>query len=406
MISYNEALQKVLSFDPKQESVEVHIIESLGKILAQDVNSQDDIPAFNNSAMDGYAVRAVDIIGADKNYPVRLELLKDVLPAGKILDLKLAPGSAVQIMTGALLPDGCDCVVPKEDCLKEGSSVLIFKEYKSGDNIRLKGEDIKAGQTVLKRGKKIYPADIGVMASLGIENVFIYRPPVVGIIATGDELIPISQKLEAGKVRDSNSFSLASQVLESGASYKMYGIIKDDKMLIKENILKALSQCDILLLSGGISVGDYDFAKEVLGEIGAEFVFWKVNQRPGKPLAFLTYKNKFIFGLPGNPVSVMVCFELYVRPLIKKIMGEPNLFRKKIIAKAAEDYKHKQGRTDFVRVKLEKIGSDLFFRLTGMQGSGILTSMSEADGIAEFPDDTGKIIKGSEVKVYILKDIW
>lgn len=406
MISYNEALQKVLSFDPKQESVEVHIIESLGKILAQDINSQDDIPAFNNSAMDGYAVRAVDIIGADKNYPVRLELLKDVLPAGKILDLKLVPGSAVQIMTGALLPDGCDCVVPKEDCLKEGSSVLIFKEYKSGDNIRLKGEDIKAGQTVLKRGKKIYPADIGVMASLGIENVFIYKPPVVGIIATGDELIPISQKLEAGKVRDSNSFSLASQVLESGASYKMYGIIKDDKMLIKENILKALSQCDILLLSGGISVGDYDFAKEVLGEIGAEFVFWKVNQRPGKPLAFLTYKNKFIFGLPGNPVSVMVCFELYVRPLIKKIMGEPNLFRKKIIAKAAEDYKHKQGRTDFVRVKLEKIGSDLFFRLTGMQGSGILTSMSEADGIAEFPDDTGEIIKGSEVKVYILKDIW
>ncbi len=404
MLSVRDAIDKVLSFNVNLNKIKVPIIESLAKILAEDVIANQDIPMFDNSAMDGFAVKAIDIIGADKNYPIKLKLIKEDLPAGKIPAFTLDLGNAVQIMTGAPLPSGCDCVVPKEDTLKEGENVLIFKEYKTGDNIRQKGEDIKEGQIVLKSGKKIFPADIGVMASLGIENILIYKPPTVGILPTGDEIIPINQPLTIGKVRDSNSYSLSAQIKESGAYFIRYDIAKDEKSLIKNKVLLGLKECDILLLTGGVSVGEYDYVKEILNEIGAEFVFWKVNQRPGKPIAFLTYKDKFIFALPGNPVSVMVCFELYVRPLIKKFMGEKNLFKARIKAKAYSDYKHKEGRTDFVRVKLEKVGNELYFQPTGLQGSGILTSMANADGLAIFAEEASVIKKDDVVEVILLKE--
>ncbi|MBE3089980.1 MAG: molybdopterin molybdotransferase MoeA, partial [Actinobacteria bacterium] len=229
-------------------------------------------------------------------------------------------------------------------------------------------------------------------------------PPTVGILATGSELVEIHEKLEIGKVRDSNSYSLSAQIKEAGACSKRYGIIRDDKEILKKKIRETLSDCDILLLTGGVSVGDYDFVKEILGELDAEFVFWRVNQRPGKPMAFLTYKDKFIFAIPGNPVSAMVCFELYVRPLIKKIMGDKKLFRDTITARASSDFKHREGRTDFIRVKIEKVEDDTYFKSTGMQGSGILMSMSEADGLAVFPEEIGNIEKNTEIEVYLLKD--
>jgi molybdopterin molybdotransferase len=192
-------------------------------------------------------------------------------------------------------------------------------------------------------------------------------------------------------------------VAEACADFKIYGIAKDDKNLISDKISSALGECDLLLISGGVSVGDYDFVKEILADTGAEFVFWRVNQRPGKPLAFLTYKNKFIFGLPGNPVSVMVCFEMYVRPLIKKMMGDRNLFKRKITARALHEYQHKEGITDFMRVVLEKVDDQYYFKSAGKQGSGILTSMAEADGLAVFPDDRGTIFKEEPVDVYLLR---
>jgi len=403
MLSVKEAQAKVLECEVKLKTKKVDILAGCGKVLAQDIISNDFIPAYDNSAMDGFAVRAVDIIGADKNYPVRLKLIKEDIPAGKVPDITVESGFAVPIMTGAPIPAGCDCVVMKEDALKEGRDVLVFREFYEGQNIRYRGEDIKKGETVLKSGKKIYPADIGVLASIGVNLIDIYKPPLVAILSTGDELVDINHKLDEGKVRDSNSYSLAAQAREAGADFKMYGIVKDDKELIRGKISAALGECDILLLSGGVSVGDYDFVKEILADTGAEFIFWRVNQRPGKPLAFLSYKDKFIFGLPGNPVSVMVCFEMYVRPLIKKMMADKNLFRIKIQAKAAQDYKHREGRTDFIRVVLEKTDSGYYFKPTGMQGSGILTSMAEADGLAVFPEDTSTIYKEETVDIYLLR---
>jgi len=406
MLSVKEALEKILSCPIVQKTEKVAVLDSLGFVMAEGVVSDDNIPAYNNSAMDGYAVKSMDIAGADRNYPIKLKLFREDLPAGSVPKTKLETGYCMQIMTGAPIPDGSDCVVMKEDALKEGRDVLIFKECKSGENIRLAGEDIKKGDVVLQKNKKIYPADIGVLASIGKSEVLVYKPPLIGILTTGNELIEVGEKLQTGKVRDSNSYSLAAQIKELCLQYKKYGIVKDEKEVLKKKIGEALGECDILLLTGGVSVGDYDYVKEILDDIGAEFVFWRVNQKPGKPLTFLTYKDKFIFGLPGNPVSVMVCFEIYVRPLVKRIMGDAQLFRKQISVRASEDFKHKEGRTEFARVKLDKIDDEIFFKSTGRQGSGILTSMAEADGIAEFPDDIGNICKGEEIKVYLLRDIY
>ena len=404
MLSVKEAQEKVLSCPVKHKIKKVSLLDSLGLMLAEDVMSEDFIPAYDNSAMDGFAVKAVDIVGADKNYPIKLKLIRQDLPAGKIPEIKLESGYCVQIRTGAPIPEGSDCVVMKEDAIKEGKDVLIFRECRQGENVRYKGEDIKKGDITIKKGKKIFPGDIGVMASIGRSEVLVNFPPTVGILATGSELVEIHEKLETGKVRDSNSYSLSAQIKEAGACFKRYGIVRDDKEILKKKIRETLSDCDILLLTGGVSVGDYDFVKEILGELDAEFIFWRVNQRPGKPMAFLTYKDKFIFALPGNPVSVMVCFELYVRPIIKKIMGDKKLFRDTITARASSDFKHREGRTDFIRVKIEKVEDKTYFKSTGMQGSGILMSMSEADGLAVFPEEIGNIEKNTEIQVYILKD--
>jgi molybdopterin molybdotransferase len=403
MLSVKEAQEKVVNSEVVKRTVKVPIIDSLHMVLAEEVISRDDIPAYDNSAVDGFAVKSIDVIGAEKNYPVKLKLLRDDIPAGKVPGDTIESGRCMQIMTGAPIPKGCDCVVMKEDVLKEGRDVLVFRECREGENIRFKGEDIKKGDVVLKTGKKIFPADIGIMASTGTGMATVFKPPVVAILPTGDEIISINEALALGKVRDSNSYSLSAQIKETGAFDKRCSVVKDDKELIRNGILSALDQCDILLLTGGVSVGDYDYVKEILDSIGAEFVFWRVNQRPGKPMAFLTYKDKFIFGLPGNPVSVMVCFEFYVRPLIKLFSGETEIFRKKITAKAADDFSHKIGRTDFIRVKLDYIQDVAYFKSTGMQGSGILMSMSEADGLAIFPESTGNIEKNMEIEVLLLQ---
>lgn len=404
MLSVKEAQQQILNLQVKIKTKKVPVLDTLGLVLAKDIISDDNIPAYDNSAMDGYAVKAEDILGADKNYPVKLNLLKEDLPAGKVPCRSLESGYAMSIMTGAPIPQGCSCVVMREDTQEKGHFVLVFKECREGENIRYRGEDIKKGDKVLKKGKVIYPGDIGVMASIGKSEVPVIYPPLLGIMTTGNELLEIDSELTMGKVRDSNSYSLAAQVKEVGAYYKKYGIVRDEKEILGKKITEALAECDILLLTGGVSVGNYDFVKEVLGSIGAQLLFWGVNQRPGKPLAFLTYKDKFIFGLPGNPVSVMVCFEMYVRPLIKKMMGIDKPFRNSISAKSSYNFEHKEGRTDFVRVIIEKKGSEYFFKSTGTQGSGVLTSMSEADGIAIFPEHKGNIKKNDDMQIYLLKE--
>jgi len=405
MISVEEAQKMVLNSGLKPNVKKLPILESLGLILAEDIISSDDIPIYDNSAMDGYAVRAIDVKGAEKSYPIRLVLIDEDIPAGKIPRATVNPGFCMPIMTGASLPKGADSVIKKEDTQRDTASIMVFKEIEKGENVRYRGEDIKKGNTVFKKGDKVNPGAIGVLASLGKSEVKVFGPPVIGVLATGDELIGIDEKLVAGKVRNSNSYSLAAQIKEMGIQYKIFGRAPDEEELLLKKIKDALGECDILLLSGGISAGDYDLVKDTLEGMGAKLNFWKVNQKPGKPLAFFEYKDKYIFALPGNPVSVMVCFEMYVRPMIRKSMGARNLFRFEVLAEALHDFKNKKGRINFIRAIVENKDEKYFFKSTGMQGSGILTSMARANGIARFPADMGNVKKGSRIKVYLLSEL-
>jgi len=405
MITYDDALKKVLESCIGLHKANISILDSLNCILAEDIISEDNIPVNDNSAMDGYAVMSADLAGADKASPVALKKYDYDIPAGEPGKFEIKKGGCIKIMTGAPVPAGCDCVVKKEDVLIRENEILFFKEHDIFENIRHKGEDIKEGDTVFKEGRLIDSAVIGVMASLGIKDVLVCKPPVAGIISTGNELVEINENLVFGMVRDSNSYSLASQLKEAGAGYIRYGIIKDNKTDLKKAIKKATSECDMVLISGGVSVGDYDYIKEILGESGAREIFWGVKQKPGKPLAFYKHDEIPIFGLPGNPVSVMVCFELYVRPLIKKMMGYQDLFRKTINAKALEQFRHEPGRTEFVRVKIKKDEEGSYLAgITGEQGSGILTSMALADGIAQIEENKNEITIGENLKVYLLRN--
>jgi len=405
MISVEEAQKIVLNSGLKPSVKKLPILESLGLNLAEDIVSSDDIPIYDNSAMDGYAVRAIDIKGAEKSYPIRLVLTGEDIPAGKIPKSTVNPGFCMPIMTGASLPKGADSVVMKEDTQRDVASIMVFREIEKGENVRYRGEDIKKGSTVFKKGEIINPGTIGVLASLGKSEVKVFGPPIIGVLATGDELIETSEKLVAGKVRDSNSYSLSAQIKEMGLEYKKFGRAPDDEALLIKKIKQSLEECDILLLSGGISVGDYDLVKDIMESIGARLLFWRVNQKPGRPLAFFEYGNKYIFGLPGNPVSVMVCFEMYVRPMIRRSMGSGNLFRPEVEAETLQDFKNKAGRVNFARVIVENKDGQYFFKSTGMQGSGILTSMARANGIACFPANMGNVKKGSRVKVYLLGEL-
>lgn len=405
MISVEEAQKIVLNAKLIPVVKKLPILEALGMIMAEDIISSDDIPIYDNSAMSGYAVRTIDVKGADKSYPIRLMLAGESIPAGKISGAKIDPGFCIPIMIGAPIPEGADSVVIKEDTQRDAVSVMIFREIKKGENIRYQGGDIKKGNTVFKNGDIINPASIGVLASLGIDEVKVYGSPVIGVLAAGNELIGIDGKLMAGKVRDSNSYLLSAQIKDMNAEHRRYGIVCDDEELLSKNIKKALEECEILVLSGGISVGEHDLVKEVLDDLGVELIFWRVNQSPGRPLAFFKYGSRFVFGLPGDPVSVMICFEMYIRPMIRRSMGYQDLFRPAVDAEVIHDFKNKSGRVNFVMVIVEKREGDYLFKIAGSQEPGVLSSMVRANGIAYLPADMEDVKKGSRVKVYLLSEI-
>ncbi|RJQ31462.1 MAG: molybdopterin molybdenumtransferase MoeA [Actinobacteria bacterium] len=402
MINPKEALKIVLDNALRPKAVEVRIGESLGLISAENVKSEINVPAFNNSAMDGFAVLASDLAKTPKELQV-----VDEVPAGKTSDKKLDYGQSIKIMTGAPIPKGANCVVPVEDTsvgsgLKPSpTTITINKTYPKGANIRLAGEDISIGDAVIVQGTKISPVHIGLLASLGLADIKIYQPPTVAILSTGSELTDLDTVSAPGQINDSNSWTLASLVAQLGAYPERIGIAKDDFEETKAMIELGLKS-DILITSGGVSVGEYDFVKDVLKDLGATQLFWSVAQKPGKPLAYWMVGGKPVFGLPGNPVAVMMCFELYVRPLILKTMGFKQLQRPLVKAKLAKDIKKKTGRYNYIRVSLKIKEGQVHAIPTGPQGSGILSSMV-ADGLVVANKDVGKLPAGQTVEVMLLK---
>lgn len=412
MISVEEALGKVLSFVAQLNAEERPLLDCLGQVLVDDISASFDVPLNDNSAMDGYAVQYADITGASNKSPKLLKVIGEI-PAGIAPDLKVDPGTVMRIMTGAVMPQGADTVVPFEDTdeekrkdSKDGKAEIgIYSPVKEGSNVRRHGEDITSGELVFRSGRLLSPADIGVLASLGKSKVAVIRRPIIGILATGNELVDADQPLTPGKIYNSNSYSLAAQVLSCGGIPKRLGIARDTM----EQLTSALHRgfdCDMLITSGGVSMGDYDFVKEVLAAEGS-ISFWTVRMKPGKPLAFGTFMRKNNtriphLGLPGNPVSSMISFEVFARPAIYKMMGRNDWARPVIKARMEQSFKNNDGRRIFARVVVAKQGTDYVARLTGEQGSGVLTSMTRANGIAVIPETASDVKAGDMLPVMIL----
>jgi molybdopterin molybdotransferase len=410
MISVEEALERLLSHVSVLKKEDAPILDSLGQVLAEDLRSAINVPPLDNSAMDGYALRAKDTSGAQRG-SARLLRIIDTVAAGSIPDKEVGPGTAIRIMTGAPIPKGADSVVRFEDTdeavRQRGgpiSEIGICVEAKEGQNIRRAGEDIAEGQVVLPAGTIIRPAEVGVLASLGRSTASVIARPVVAIVATGNEIVEVGQPLPLGKIYNSNSYSVAALVRRYGGIPQVLGIALDSKDSLVAALRRGLD-ADMLITSGGVSVGDYDIVKEVLAQEG-EIGFWTVRMKPGKPLAFGQIKgvDKSVphLGLPGNPVSSMVTFEMFARPAILKMMGKRNLAKPTIEAVLEERILNSDGRRVFTRAIIEKRGNRYFARLTGPQGSGVLTSMSLANGLVIVPEDVVEARPGATVQVMML----
>ena len=400
MITVDEALDKVLYHIKPLGAEKVSILEALGRVIAEDIDAHRDIPPLDNSGMDGYAVRSEDIRNADANHPVRLNVIED-LPAGFISSRIVGKGEAIRIMTGAPIPRGADTVIPVEDTTKERDFAAILRPGLPGENIRRAGEDVKKGERVVSKGDVIRPAEIGMLASARRSFVSVYQSPVVAILCTGEELVDVDGVLDEGKIVSSNSYALAAQVKECGAIPVQLGIARDRKEEIKEKLLQGL-RADVILSSAGVSVGDYDFVKDVLRDLGVEMVFWRVAMKPGRPLAFGTIEGKPVFGLPGNPVSSMVSFEQFVRPSLLKMTGHLRIFRPMIEAILKEEIHKEPGRRHFVRASVIFERDHYSVTTTGAQGSGILRSMVKANGFVVIPEGREIIRAGEKVKVQLL----
>jgi molybdopterin molybdotransferase len=401
MLSVEEAQEKVLSAFQTLETEPVPILESTGRVLADDVRADVDIPPHANSSMDGYAVQAADTATASQDSPTRLRVIGD-LPAGHLPKQEVTGGTAIRIMTGAPIPPGADAVVKVEDTETEDGFVHIFTAVEPGNYVRPAGEDVRRGALVLRRGTRIRAQEIGMLAALGNTHVPVARKPRVAILATGDELVPIEESLPPGKIRNTNSYSNAAQVIRHGGEPILLGIARDTVAELTAKIEAGLKQeVDLFLTSGGVSVGDFDLVKDVLAAEG-EMDFWRVRMKPGKPLAFGHIRGVPILGLPGNPVSVMVSFETFARPALLKMQGAADWVRPTVEATLMDEIAHKDDRRHFVRVRLVWAEAEYHAYLTGAQGSGILSSMVKANALAIIPEDWNSAPSGARVRVMIL----
>ncbi len=412
MLSVEEAREKILSLVPVLEPEERPLLEALGQVLAEDVASPLAIPPWDNSAMDGYAVRHQDIQGSGPNHPRLLQVI-GTLAAGQRPQAEVRPGTAIRIMTGALIPPGADTVVPFEDtdelARREKGQPLehigVLRGVPLGDAVRRAAEDVRKGELVLSKGTTLRPSHIGVLASMGHATAKVVRRPRLAILATGDELLPPSQPLEPGKIYDSNSYSIASLVLRYGGIPQVLGIARDNLDSMNRMLDQGLSS-DMLITTAGVSRGDYDVVKDILSERG-EIAFWTVRMKPAKPLAFGVLRGNQgrpvpHLGLPGNPVSAMVAFEELGRPALLKMMGRKKLDKPTVEAVLEDPIVNEDGRRVYARAIVTERNGTYYARLTGPQGSNILTSMARANGLAICPEDVSRMEKGQRVQVRML----
>jgi len=403
MISVEEALARVLGAVHVLEGRRQPLLESLGQVLAEDIRAGFDVPPLDNSAMDGYAVRYADVSAASPENPVTLSVI-DTIAAGAVSRLTVTTGTAARIMTGAPLPAGADTVVPFEETDETTRGEVIDRigihRANQAANVRRAGEDIAKGNLVITAGTRLGPAQLGVLASLGHAEINVIRRPVVAVLATGDELAELGMPLAPGHIYNSNSYSVAALVLRYGGLPRVLGIARDNADSLREK-LAAARDADMIITSGGVSMGDYDIVKEILAEAG-EINFWQVRMKPGKPLAFGQIGGVPHLGLPGNPVSSMVSFEIFARPALYKMMGRTNLAPRTVQATLADAVGNRDGRRVFTRVVLSGTDGDYHASPAGPQGSGVLTSMIRGNGLAVIPEARDRVEAGERVEVILL----
>ncbi|MDE2938253.1 MAG: molybdopterin molybdotransferase MoeA [Chloroflexota bacterium] len=416
MLSVEEAYRQIMACFSPLDVEEKPILECLGQTLAVEVRSPLSLPPLANSGMDGYAVRREDIAGASEQVPVNLRVI-GLVAAGQVPDRQVEPGTAIRIMTGAPVPDGADTVVPFEetDEISRRTSgrpltdIDIQADLPLGCNVRPAGEDVQAGELVLEAGTAIRPSEMGVLASLGLERARVVRRPLVSVLSTGDELASLGEELAGGKIYDSNSFSVAASIVAAGGIPKILGIARDtlDELHRK---LEEVADSDLVVTSAGVSKGDYDVVKDVLTERG-DINFWSVRMRPAKPLAFGMLRGDSVrgtgrpvplMGLPGNPVSAMVAFEMFARPAIRTMLGRQRLARPMVEGVLTGPIYNTDGRRVYARVEVEKRNGGYYANPTGPQGSNILTSMSRANALAICPEDLPRKEAGERVDIIML----
>ncbi len=397
MPTFEEARKIILERVSPLGAEHVPLQAAAGRVLARDFAAPWDFPAWDNSAMDGYAVRAEDVTG-----PATLRL-SAYIPAGSPGAGPLEPGTAAKILTGAPLPAGADAVVPIENAEERDGAVAIPAAVRAGAHVRRRGEDLRAGERILEAGTALGASEVSLLASCSRLSVPVVRRPRVAILSTGDELIPPGEPLGPGKIHDSNGLALAAAVTQVGAEPALLGIARDDRASLRALMTEGLG-ADALVTTAGVSMGDRDLVREVLEELGVRQVFWKVDIKPGRPTAFALGGRTPVFSLPGNPVSTLLTFEEFVRPALLRMMGHRKVFRPLAAATFQDEIRQKPGRVSFVRVRLERRGAELLAWSAGRQETGILKTLIQADGIAVVPASQGDLRPGSMVEVQVLRD--
>jgi len=402
LLSVEQTLENIKNgISPLSNTIVLPIRDALDHVLAEEIISTINVPPHRNSAMDGYAIKFSDI----KNDPDAALNVVGKSFAGEPYNGEVNSGQCVRIMTGAMMPADCDSVIMQEQTEKQDDTITISGSHQAEENVRFPGEDIKQGDVILQPGKKISPADLGLLSSIGIANITVYDKPKVAFFSTGDELKSLGEKLGPGDIYDSNRYTLYGMLKQMDVEIIDLGVIADKKALIKQTLIDAAEKADMVLTSGGASVGEADYISEILNEIGA-VNFWKIAMKPGKPLAFGHINQTPFFGLPGNPVSVMATCYLFVQPAIQQLKGINKDDQLKLSAKLENNLKKAPGRTDFQRgIFTQQENGELSVSTTGIQGSHILTSMSQANCFIVLPRDSGNVSEGERVEILPFNDI-
>ena len=398
LIDHYDALRLILESTPRTEAVRLPLLETQGLVLSEDVKARFDSPPFDNSAMDGYALRSADAeVG-------RVFTVVDEAPAGRPAERGVGEGEAIKIFTGGVIPDGADAVVPVENTSGWGEEFELKKSVRPGASLRRSGEDTRAEEVILQRGTEIGAPEIALAATQGYGELPVYRRPRVVVLSTGTELVePGERELAPGEIFDSNSFALLAQAREAGAEARRIAAASDDADVLRAAVEEALESADVVVTSGGVSVGEKDLVKGTMLELGVEQVFWGIKLKPGKPVFYGVREDVRCFGLPGNPVSAMVCFELFVRPSLVEMMGREDRRRPHIQVFFAEDLENRLGRLHAMRVTLERTDKGWLAESVGAQGSGLVSSLTNADALALIGPES-EVRAGEPVEAVVLRE--